>query len=340
MKSRRLLIIGVVTGITFLGALGAFLYFWGNKTNTPISTTGIIEATEVNIGAKISGRIKEIRFDEGDRVKNGEILIVLESEEMEAQLHQAEANLQAAKAERENIEAGISLAKANISNVEAEIEKTRVIVDDAKRTLERYRDLLEKGILSQSEYDSAKTRYDTALAQLKSTTALYESARASYNSALAQLRSAEARIRQATATVALYEAHLKDTIIKSPITGTVILRTFEPGEIVAPGVIILTIDDLDNLWARIDLEETLIGRISLGARAIVKANAVSEKSFKGKVIEIGEEAEFATQRDVTRGRQDIKTFRVKVSVPEGRGVLKPGMTVTVRFEEGDKEGLP
>lgn len=330
---KRTLILGIIGIIALFGALGVFLYLKGNKANTPISTAGVIEATEVNIGSKVSGRIKEIRFDEGDRVEKGEILIVLESEEIEAQLHQAEANLQAAKAEQENIEAGISLAKANISNVEAEIEKTRVIVDDAKRTVERYRDLLEKGILSQSEYDSAKTRYDTALAQLKSTAALHESARAGYNSALAQLKSAEARIRQATAAVTLYESQLKDTIIRSPITGTVILRTFEPGEIVASGVIILTIDDLDNLWARIDLEETKIGRISLDARAIVKANAISERSFTGRVIEIGEEAEFATQRDVTRGRQDIKTFRVKVSVPEGKGVLKPGMTVTVRFEE-------
>ncbi len=316
--------------------MGAFLFFGGNKTNTPISTTGIIEATEVNIGAEISGRIKEIRFDEGDRVEKGDILILIESDEIEAQLHQAEANLQAAKAERENIEAGISLAKANIANAEAEIEKTGVIVDDAKRTLDRYKSLLEKGILSQSEYDSAKTRYDTTLAQLKSATALYESVKASYNSALAQMRSAEAKIRQATAAVALYEAQVKDTIIKSPITGTVILRAFEPGEIITPGTTILTIDDLDNIWARIDLEETLIGRINLGTGAVVKINAISARSFEGRVIEIGEEAQFATQRDVTRGRQDIKTFRVKVSVPEGKGVLKPGMTVTVRFEEEGK----
>ena len=104
-----------------------------------------------------------------------------------------------------------------------------------------------------------------------------------------------------------------------------------------PGVTILTIIDMADLYARIDVEETEIGNIALNQEAVIRAEGPAGKGFRGKVIEIGRYGEFATQKDVTQAQQDIKTFRVKIGLPNTEGLLKPGMTVEVEIPR--KEGL-
>jgi HlyD family secretion protein len=89
--------------------------------------------------------------------------------------------------------------------------------------------------------------------------------------------------------------------------------------------------DTDNLYLRVDVEETLIGVVVLGGKAFITADGIPHKVFEGKVSEIGRYAEFATQRDVTRGRQDIKTFKIKIRLTDPQGVLKPGMTTEVKI---------
>jgi HlyD family secretion protein len=120
-------------------------------------------------------------------------------------------------------------------------------------------------------------------------------------------------------------------MIKTPVSGTVIFKALEKGETVSPGVTILTIVDMGSLYIRVDIEETLIGSVALDSESFVRAEGIPDKVFKGRVSEIGRYAEFATQRDVTRGRQDIKTFRVKIKVTDTGGLLKPGMTVEVEI---------
>jgi HlyD family secretion protein len=105
----------------------------------------------------------------------------------------------------------------------------------------------------------------------------------------------------------------------------------EKGETVSSGMTIITIVDTDNLYVRVDIEETLIGYAVLGGEAFITADGIPNKVFEGRVSEIGRYAEFATQRDVTRGRQDIKTFRIKIRVADSQGLLKPGMTTEVKI---------
>jgi HlyD family secretion protein len=100
---------------------------------------------------------------------------------------------------------------------------------------------------------------------------------------------------------------------------------------ISPGMAVLTIVDLNSLYARVDIDETKIGRVILNGKAFVRVGGVSGKAFEGRISEIGRSGEFATQRDVVRGREDIKTFRVKVRVDDPTGILKPGMTVDVEI---------
>jgi len=120
-------------------------------------------------------------------------------------------------------------------------------------------------------------------------------------------------------------------MITSPIAGTVVFRAFEEGETITPGVTVLTIVDMDNLYVRLDIDETRISGVVLGKEAEITLEGLPGRVIKGRIMEIGRYAEFATQRDVVRGRQDIRTFRVKIDAGDHGGVLKPGMTVSVRM---------
>ena len=301
MRIRKSLFIAVSIAFLFIVSIA---YLVPKKApNNIIQTTGVIEAREVNLSPKINERIKELRFEEGDFIKEGEIAVILDDEKIKAEYERAQANL--------------DIAKANLLNARAEIEKAKVKVEDTKRDLTRLSKLLEKNLVSQNDKDKAKTNYDLAIADL--------------NKAAAQQMLARASVKESQAVMNLAKTNLKDTILISTFSGTVTLKAFEPGEIATAGTTILTIIDTQNIWARTDIEETEVSRIKLGDSATVRVDSLPKEEFKGTVVEINSEGGFATQRDVRRGRQDIKTFRVKIKIDEPKGILKPGMSATVTF---------
>jgi HlyD family secretion protein len=272
-----------------------------------VEVVGIVESTEVNLSPKISERIVKLPYREGDIVSAGAVAIELDPAEIRAEVDQAEANL--------------ARGKAALLEARANVEKAEASVRDARRSFDRIFQLARDGLASQADLDRVTTELDLAQAGLKA--------------AQAQAVSARADLRQREASLALAKVRLADTVIRSPITGVVTLKAYEVGEMVSPGMAILTLVDPNDLWVRIDLEETLIGKVRLGAPAQVRIDALPGKPFAGTLTEVGRVGEFATQRDVTRGRQDIKTFRVKVRVPNGGGILKPGMTASVRIATGN-----
>jgi RND family efflux transporter MFP subunit len=142
-------------------------------------------------------------------------------------------------------------------------------------------------------------------------------------------------VEAAKANVQYYSDQLKDTVIRAPISGTVVSKNLEVGEWVTPGTPILTVDDLSTIWARVDLEETDLGWIRIGTAARVVLPTHPPLTFPGQVMAIGQEGQFATETDVRRGRQDIRTFYVKVRVLQSTGELKPGMTAEVSFSRNN-----
>ena len=149
--------------------------------------------------------------------------------------------------------------------------------------------------------------------------------------ALTAAQQAEANLLSGEANVKYYEDQLRDTEIRSPVDGVIVSKALEVGEWVTPGMPILTVDDLTTIWARVDVEETDLGSLYVGKTAQVRLPTNPPETFTGRIMAIGQEGEFATERDVRRGRQDIRTFYVKVQVLQGSGELKPGMTAEVTF---------
>ncbi len=156
-----------------------------------------------------------------------------------------------------------------------------------------------------------------------------------YDDALARAEKGRAAMESAQATLRYYKDQLADTLVRSPIAGVVVSKNLQVGEWVNPGTPILTVDDLSTIWARVDLEETQLGFVQTGSPAQVTLPTQPPAVIRGQVMAIGQEGQFATETDVRRGRQDIRTFYVKVRLLQAQGIAKPGMTAEVEFRQVD-----
>jgi len=157
-----------------------------------------------------------------------------------------------------------------------------------------------------------------------------------YDDSRMQLLQDQAAVASADANVHYYSDQLADTNIRAPIDGTIVNKALEVGEWVTPGTTILTTDDLSTVWARVDVQESDLGWLSVGEPAMIRLPTNPATTLNGQIMAIGQEGEFATEHDVRRGRQDIRTFYVKVKVLEANGDLKPGMTAEVSFQRDGK----
>lgn len=309
MKTRTMIVLFIL--LTLVLSFAAFPFFREPPESNYIERVGIIEATEVHLSSKIAERIEGLPFEEGDLVPVGAVAVRLDGREIAAQVAQAEANVQR--------------GEAGLVNARAQVEKARASLEDAERNRHRLSSLREEGLISDSEWDRAGTRLQLAEAELKA--------------AAAEVSSAAAELKQRQANLNLVQIRLLETSIYAPIEGIVTLKAFEAGEMVSPGMTILTLIDPRSVWARVNLEEGAVGRVRVGGRAQIFVHSLPGRSFEARVAEVGAEGGFATQRDVTRGRQDIKTFRVKIRPLQSDGALKPGMTVRILiFTEEGREG--
>jgi HlyD family secretion protein len=334
----------VLASLLILLAVFAGLYIYyahRGKAAPAIRVTGIIDGYEVNLASKVAGRISWECCNEGDAVGKGQVAVRLDSEDVKASVEQAAAGIEKTNADMKTAEAAIRSAEANMKSAGADAESARADIDrafaqmdESKKEMERSSELYKKEYIARQSLDQSVAAYDVNAAaykaskeQLNAANERRKAAEAQLGATVSQLNSSKAAVAAAVANLAFYRSKLADTVITSPVAGTVIYKSLEAGETVSPGVTIMTIVDLNGLYARVDIDETKIGGVVLNSPAFVKVDGMPGKVFRGKVSEIGRYAEFATQRDVVRGREDIKTFRVKVKVDDPAGLLKPGMTV-------------
>lgn len=216
--------------------------------------------------------------------------------------------------EGDTVKRGQLICRIESSDIRNQLEKARADLlhaqadlADAQRIERRYHELIEEKVISQEQYDGAATRLD----------------------------STKAAVASAIANIHFYSDQLGDTKIVSPIEGVVVNKALEIGEWANPGTTIVTVDDLSYIWARVDVQETDLQTLSVGKPATVTLPTKPPMVFSGKIIAIGQEGEFATEHDVQRGRQDIRTFYVKVRILQPGGVVKPGMTAEVAFSRSN-----
>lgn len=338
---RPVVIILLVAGLI---VLWRFYLAKEEKAATFIRTTGTMEATEVNISSKIPGRINWLCCVEGDGVKTGQKAVTLDDTELKARVDEGKADLlgaeESVKEARVSLDNAMALSEASkyeTHAADAEVQRVRALLKDAGDNLERAKGLFEGGYITKKDMDAAETTYSATKAELDSAVARKNGSEANFKNSLVSITAAKARIslaaaqrEQAAARLKVLLSQLGDTVIVSPIDGVVVYKAYELGEYLIPGAAVYTVDDLNNVWARFDIEETEVEKIRLGDRVEVYPIGDPSKVFEGRVTEISEAGGFATQRDVTRGRSDIRTFGIKARISRPGGFLKPRMTVEVK----------
>jgi HlyD family secretion protein len=293
-----------------------------------VTASGTVEATEIELGFQVPGRIERIAVQEGDRVEAGQELAWLDRRELEARLRAAEAQLAAARARLAELEEGfrpeeVEQARANLAAVGQRLE-------DARRSVERSRRLFEGGAISREQLD----REETALAVVE---AQYRGAKEQLDlmergPRLQTIEAQRAAVRQAEAAVAQAEAAVEGAVIRAPISGVISVQHRFPGEVVPAGVPILTLIDPFDRWVRIYVAGDEVGRVVLGQEAEIRADAYPDRVYRGKVVYIADEAEF-TPRNVQTRKERVKlVYRVKVAVAGDSSYdLKPGLPADVRL---------
>jgi HlyD family secretion protein len=339
-RSPKLLLLGIAV-LLALVALGYVFLFSGTKTisvaavrvesggasagESVLSASGYVVAHhKIAVGAKVMGRVSWIGVEKGDLVQEGQVLVRLEDSEFRAQVNQAEANLAAAQARLDRLRTGsrpeeklkdkaaVLQAEANLKNAEAEFQRTE--------------SLYRSGVSSKAEYDRALANRDSAAAMLQS--ARQSSAMTDIGPRKEEIRAAEAEVQQMRAARDYANTQLAATEIKAPVTGTVLQRIVERGEMVSPSAFggsgartsVVDLADLTDLQVELDISQTDFARLKPQQRAEIIPEAFPNLRFTGFIEEIAPEANRAKS-----------TVQVKVKVENPNEQLRPEMNARVNF---------
>jgi len=262
--------------------------------------SGTLEATEVVVSAQTGGTVTSLTRQEGEKATAGDLLATIDVEKLELQRAQLAAGLAEVSANRLAADAAMAQARDNLSNTEAQYR--------------RVKELHDRGSATQKQLDDISTQLNVAKSQLVA--------------AQSQRPLLDAKQAQIEAGLALLDRQIADGRVTSPIDGTVVEKYMEAGETVLPGSRIYKIADLDHFWVHIYVAADDLGKITLGQKVKVQADAVPTP-FDGTVAWTSPEAEFTPKNVQTRKARSELVYAVKVLLETGADTLKIGMPVEV-----------
>jgi HlyD family secretion protein len=280
----------------------------GGNTDGAIEASGTIEGTEINVAAEVGGRVVRVPVTEGARVTAGDTLIQINDEEYRLQLKQAVANLA-------SLDAAYRLAIGG--SRKEDLLQTEAAYTAARADHQRMKDLLASATITQKQYDDVYARFVAA-------EQTYAKARSGLRPE--EISGARARREGAAAQVELLQKRIRDCTVLAPAPGTLTLRAVEPGELVGLGSNVARLTFLDKVKLTIYVNESELGRVSLGQRADVFIDTFGQsRTFAGTVVYISPSAEFTPKNVQTKEERTKLVFAVKIEVENPDGALKPGL---------------
>ena len=320
-------IIIILLLVVLLGAAAYFLHYWvvNEKTTAEMKLSGNIEAHESLVGFKVPGRIVSLPVEEGQSVTAGQLLARLDDDDY----RQALAIDRASERVRQS-QLQLALAGSRSQEVNAAYQAVldaRADLEQKQKDLERYDELYKKDEITGQTRDHAEIALTRARATL-------ERQQQIYNEVLEGTRKEQitvdrSQLRQARDAAGMSRLRLAYTTLTAPIAGVVLVREAELGEVVAPGEPVVTLADLDHIWARVYLPETDLARLALGQEVSVATDTYPGKRYHGRVSFISSEAEFTPKSVQTEAERVTLVYRVKVDIDNPTHELKPGMPVDV-----------
>jgi HlyD family secretion protein len=329
-------------------AAGAGTYAYRNMAPPALVLTGIVTTNDVIVSSQIAGQLGQLLVAEGNLVKKDQLVAVIVPDELKADTAYFARNVEGMSSQIRESEAALRLqerqtvdqirqAESTLASIEAQVEAAAADVEQSRLTYVRTQNLSRQNVVSAQELDAARTAQTTAQAKLdalkrqveaqRATVALARSNAEQISVRRSQVQTSEHMKQAASAQSAKADVRLRYTEIHAPIDGVVDVRAARVGEIVSPGQPIVTLINPDDLWVRADVEESYIDRVRMGDTLTVRLPSGVER--QGTVVFRGVDAGFATQRDVSRTKRDIKTFEVRLRVDNTDRRLAVGMTAYV-----------
>ncbi len=299
----------------------AGLAFWGwQYYQTPAlpegiaSANGRIEATEIDVAAKIPGRVEEILADEGDFVRAGQVLARMDTATLEAQRREAEAELSRASISVETAESLVIQRQAESEAARALIAQREAELDAAHKRLGRTRELAAKKAVPESQLDDDRAAAEAARAAVAAAKAQSAASQAAISQARSNVVAAQAAVEAAQATIERIQADIDDSVLISPRDGRVQYRVAEPGEVLAAGGVVLNLVDLADVYMTFFLPTAQAGRVALGAEARLVLDAAPQYVIPAKVSFVADVAQFTPKTVETAEERQKLTFRIKAQI--------------------------
>ncbi|HUB78802.1 MAG TPA: efflux RND transporter periplasmic adaptor subunit [Bryobacteraceae bacterium] len=297
-----------------------------------LNATGyIVAAHEIELASKVVGKVKWIGVDKGDHVREGDVLVRLEDDEYQATLQQARGQLINLQAKLDEAVHGsrpeeIAQALANLNSAKAELENARASLDRARNTA-------RESLGSQQALDDAQGRYDSAIHKVNSLQESYELVKLGPRQE--EIDALRGQVEQAKGAVAYAETNLENTIIRAPVSGTILERAVEKGEFVTTSFVgdkgakgyVVSMADLNDLEVELDISQNDFAKLRSGQHGIISTDAFPDLKYAGFIKEISPEA----------NRQKA-TVQIKVKVEKPDEHLRPEMNASVAFLADDRPG--
>ncbi|MFA6677487.1 MAG: efflux RND transporter periplasmic adaptor subunit [Bacteroidales bacterium] len=318
--------------IALTALLGAIIVVviigWVVARPEPVILQGEADASEYRISSKVPGHIEVYLCKEGDQIKEGDTLALIESPELQAKLAQAEAAKAAAEAQ--NKKAINGARKEQIAGAYEQWQKAKVGEEIMRKSYERIQTLYKKEVISAQRRDEVKAKYDAAKATTKMAKSQYDMATSGARSE--DKAAALALVARAEGAISEVNSYIKETTVTAPVSGEICETFHKKGEIVGSGSPLLSIVDMNDIWLVFNIREDLLSNITMGSILEVNIPALSKtKIYKAKVTYIKAMASYATWRATkVNGQFDAKTFEVKAYPVDKIENLRPGMSAVIK----------
>jgi HlyD family secretion protein len=364
MTRKPIIILVILAAVVTATALYAGWF----RHDTALQGSGTVEARNIRVGSEVGGRIDKVLVREGDSVEPGQILITFDEKELQAALEQSRAN--AEKAQRgyrpeEIAEARAAAAQAkadyelrkngyrqeDIGAGKADLDRAKADEVRAHLDFDRYDALAKKDLVSKQQRDTAEANWKMALAQQQSAQHKLDELQRGYRPE--EIASAEARYHQTQATLEKFEqgnriedvelakgvyaydqARFRERQVTAPAAAVVEVLDVRPGDLIAPNTPVATLLESDQIYVRIYVPETEIGRVRLGQKAEVRVDSFPNQVFDGAVEQINQQAEFLPRNVQTREERVHQVFGVKIRIINASGHVLAGMAADVKLKPG------
>ena len=320
--------------IVATAASGTFMYRCASSGSHSVTLYGNVDIREATLAFRVSGRVAEIMVDEGDAVKTGDVLAVLDAEPLQNAANAADAVLSSAKARNSLTHAGNRAE--DIAQARARVEAAAAAHTNAQQQYGRLAALVPSGIVAQDAVDSAEAARDSTAANLRAAEEQLSALSVGFRAE--EKAESDALLRQARANLDLSLLALRDTTLVAPSDGYILTRSIEKGMMVQAGTPAFSLSLTSPVWVRAYVEEPRLGLFNTGAKVLLYTNTRPKQPYRGTVGFVSPTAEFTPKSVETPDLRTALVYRIRIVVEDSDPMLRQGMPVTVRLVTQDGHG--